>query len=67
MGKVVPFKKPDVKKPDIKQFGGKKQGLCQHGFHDWLIDKKQLFDVKQGKLVTRYLCRRCGKSKVKTD
>jgi hypothetical protein len=25
------------------------------------VDKQSVFDVKQGRLVTRYRCQRCGK------
>lgn len=56
MGDVVPFKKPDAKKP--------KKGLCKHGFHKWKVVKHTRFDSQQGKLVTRYQCERCGKRKV---
>ena len=55
LGKVIPFKRPAIKK----------LGMCQHGFHDWVIDKKRKFEVRQGKLVTRYVCSRCGLEKVK--
>jgi hypothetical protein len=55
MGDVLPFKKPAVK--------GK--GLCQHGFHHWVVDKDRKFDVRKGKLVTLYRCSRCGLEKVK--
>ncbi len=34
--------------------------LCKRGFHKWVADKTRPFDVKQGKLVTRYRCERCG-------
>jgi hypothetical protein len=39
--------------------------LCRHGHHKWQVDKAKQFDVKQGKLVTRYRCVRCGKERVK--
>jgi hypothetical protein len=58
MGDILPFKKPQKKTPN--------RGMCQHGFHRWLICKEKRFDVKQGKLVTVYRCERCGKEKVKT-
>ena len=54
MGKVLPFKRP----------AAKKLGMCQHGFHSWAVDKRKQFDVKAGKLVTVYKCRRCGETKV---
>ncbi|WP_101675918.1 hypothetical protein [Alloalcanivorax mobilis] len=56
MGDVVPFQRPAKKRP--------KQGLCQHGYHKWTVVKDTEFDSKQGKLVTRYQCQRCGKQKV---
>ena len=55
MGDVVAFKRPETKK----------RGMCQHGFHRWVIDKDKKFDVRQGKLVTRYRCARCGVEKIK--
>ena len=56
--KVVPFKKPRA--------GKKAQGrsLCKSGFHKWETDKTTRFDVRQGKLVTRKRCKRCGKTVV---
>ena len=54
MGDVVPFKKRT-----------KTLGMCQHGFHQWRVDKQKQFDVKQGRLVTVYKCARCGQTKVK--
>jgi hypothetical protein len=54
MGEILPFKKPR----------GKKLGLCQHGFHQWLVVGNTRFDVKKGKLVTAYKCSRCGLEKV---
>lgn len=58
MGDVLPFKRPDKKKP--------RQGLCQHNVHKWVVCKEKQFDVKAGKLVTVYRCERCGKQKVKS-
>ena len=55
MGDVVEFKKR----------GGKRLGMCQHGYHDWQIFQGKKFDVRQGRLVTVYRCRRCGAEKVK--
>jgi len=56
MGDVVPFRQPASRKP--------RKGLCQHGFHKWKVVKDTEFDSKQGRLVTRYRCQRCGKEKV---
>ena len=55
--KVLVFKK---KKLSEKHKG---KTLCKSGFHKWVILKDRQFDVKQGKLVTVYQCRRCGKQK----
>lgn len=55
MGDVLPFKK---RKPSDKAKG---TTLCRSGFHKWKADKTTSFDVREGKLVTRYVCERCGK------
>ena len=57
MGDVVQFKK---KKPTGKNNGNI---LCKRGFHKWAVDKEQQFDTQQGKLVTVFKCKRCGKIK----
>ena len=57
MGDVIPFKKP---KASEKHKG---KSLCRSGFHKWEIVQSQQFDVKAGKLVTVYRCKRCGKIK----
>lgn len=57
MGDIVQFKK---KKPSEKHKG---KLLCTRGFHKWEIDKEKQFDVKQGRLVTVFKCKRCGKIK----
>lgn len=57
MSNVVPFKKPSLK----EKHRGK--SLCKSGFHKWEVDNTRPFDVKQGSLVTHYLCRRCGATK----
>ncbi|PHR51503.1 hypothetical protein [Cycloclasticus sp.] len=59
MAKIIPFKKKTLSE---KHKGGT---LCRNGHHAWAIDKGQQFDVKQGKLVTLYRCRRCKVSKQK--
>ncbi len=59
MGDVLTFKR----KTDWQKHKGK--SLCREGFHKWKIVTKQQFDVKQGRLVTRYRCTRCGEEKVK--
>jgi hypothetical protein len=45
----------------------KGKGLCREGFHKWKVDKQSVFDVKQGRLVTRYRCLRCGKIRTKGE
>ncbi|MCU7851248.1 MAG: hypothetical protein KZQ80_03455 [Candidatus Thiodiazotropha sp. (ex Monitilora ramsayi)] len=57
MPKILKFKKP---KASDKHKG---KGLCREGFHKWVVDKQSVFDVKQGRLVTRYRCSRCGKTR----
>jgi len=56
VGDIIAFKK---KTP-------KARGMCQHGFHKWVIWKDKQFDVKAGKLVTVYRCARCEAQKVVT-
>jgi hypothetical protein len=58
---VVPFKRPSQAP---RQKG---KTLCRNGHHKWRVDKTRQFDVKQGRLVTRYRCERCGKEKVRAD
>jgi hypothetical protein len=60
MADILAFKKP---KPSQKHKG---KTLCKHNFHKWVEDKKMGFDVKKGKLVTRYRCTRCGATRVKS-
>jgi hypothetical protein len=59
VGEVIKFKIPKAK--------DKHQGktLCKSGFHKWQIVQEKQFDVKLGKLVTIYRCRRCGEMKTK--
>ncbi|MEM9605416.1 MAG: hypothetical protein AAGA11_21330 [Pseudomonadota bacterium] len=59
MAKIVPFKRPDRRK--------RADGLtlCQSGFHKWRTESGTPFDPKQGKLVTRLTCARCGATKTK--
>lgn len=39
--------------------------LCKSGRHKWRTDTETVFDSKQGKLVTRLTCERCGIYKIK--
>ena len=57
MGDVLPFRKP---KPGEKAKG---KTLCREGFHKWELAKHMPFDVKLGKLVSLYRCKRCGTTK----
>jgi hypothetical protein len=61
MGDVIPFRRPS---PGEKHKG---KTLCRHGHHKWVVDKTRQFDVKQGRLVTRYRCARCGKQRVRAE
>jgi hypothetical protein len=61
MAEILPFKRPKL---SDKHRG---KTLCRHGHHKWELDKTAVFDVKLGKLVNRYVCRRCGKTRVRTD
>ncbi|HID50028.1 MAG TPA: hypothetical protein EYP40_10540 [Chromatiales bacterium] len=59
MGDILPFRKPAASERH------KGKTLCKSGFHKWEVVKGNPFDVKQGKMVTRFRCRRCGA--VKTE
>ena len=54
MGDVVTLKKLRSKDKH------KGKTLCKSGFHKWEVVQGNPFDVKQGKMVTRYRCSRCG-------
>ncbi len=54
MGDVVKFRRV----PARQKHKGKT--LCRSGFHKWEPIKDRPFDVRQGRLVTRFRCRRCG-------
>ncbi|MFT6551280.1 MAG: ribosomal protein L32 [Zhongshania marina] len=57
MGDVLPFKR---KPPQ----GKTANTLCREGFHKWRVDKAKKFDVRLGKLITVYVCERCGEKKI---
>ena len=57
MTNILLFKKPKAS----QNHQGKT--LCRSGFHKWEIMTEKRFDVKQGKLVTEYECKRCGRVK----
>lgn len=54
MGELLKFKKPKAS----ERHRGK--SLCKSGFHKWEALSGTPFDVKRGRLVTRYRCARCG-------
>ncbi|HEB99298.1 MAG TPA: hypothetical protein ENJ05_07315 [Thiotrichales bacterium] len=54
MSKVVQFKRP---RASDRHRGNT---LCRRGFHKWQAEPGTPFDVKSGRLVTRYRCVRCG-------
>jgi hypothetical protein len=59
MGEIIQFKRPSA--------GERHRGktLCRHGHHKWVIDKERVFDTRAGRLVTRFLCSRCGAVKTR--
>jgi hypothetical protein len=57
MGDIVQFKKISLKQKH------KGKTLCKSGFHKWQVVKNSPFQVKLGKLLTRYCCERCGATK----
>ncbi len=57
MSDVVSLKK--YRKALMKK-KGKQSTLCGNNFHSWDVVKSNVFDVKQGRLVTQYRCIRCG-------
>lgn len=59
MADIIRFKKP---KASEKHRG---KTLCRSGFHKWEVVETP-FDVRLGRLVTRYRCTRCGASRVES-
>lgn len=59
MGNVIQFKIPRLKEKH------KGRTLCKSGFHKWEVVETP-FDVKKGKMLTRYKCTRCGKIKTES-
>jgi hypothetical protein len=59
MAEILPFQR--------KSAGARHKGntLCRNGHHKWEIEAQAVFDVKQGRLVTRFRCVRCGQTKTK--
>ncbi|MFV2055828.1 MAG: hypothetical protein ACC707_05135 [Thiohalomonadales bacterium] len=60
MSNVIKFKKVSLKERH------KGKTLCRSGFHKWQVDKESQFDSKQGLLVTRLTCKRCGTTKIES-
>lgn len=58
MTNVVKFRKAS---PADRHKG---KSLCRHGFHKWEVVEGTPFDVKSGRLVTRYRCVRCQATRV---
>lgn len=67
MGDILPFKRPasGSRKKSLSELH-KGKTLCKSDFHKWEISKDKQFDSRQGKLVTLYVCQRCGKTKSKS-
>lgn len=59
MGEVVKFERPSPQKRN------KGKTLCKSGFHKWQVVERP-FDVKLGKLVTHYRCKRCGATRTES-
>lgn len=60
MGEVIAFKAAKKKKQQSSQAAAT---LCREGHHKWEIDQEKQFDSREGRLVTLYICSRCGKKK----
>ena len=57
MADILAFKKNKLSRKH------KGKTLCRSGFHKWEIVEEKQFEVTQGRLVTVYRCKRCGKQK----
>lgn len=57
MGEIIPFKKKTLTEKH------KGNTLCREGHHAWRLDKERQFDVKKGRLLNVYHCKRCGINK----
>ena len=56
MADILQFKKPKA--------SSKGKTLCANNHHKWTVDTARKFDVKKDRLVTAYICARCGKTKI---
>ena len=54
MAEILTFRRPKASERH------KGDTLCRSGHHKWKLESDAVFDVKLGKLVTRYRCIRCG-------
>ena len=54
-----------IKLQSARQTRAERKTLCRSGFHKWQVMTEARFDVRQGKLVTRERCHRCGEERVK--
>lgn len=59
MADILQFKKPTAAER------AKGKTLCRRGFHKWVVDSDTTFDSKQGRLVTRWRCSRCGATRTR--
>lgn len=64
MSKVVSL---DKHRKNVRQQKGKQSTLCGNGFHSWEVVTGNRFDVKAGKLVTQYRCKRCGTTRTTAE
>ncbi len=39
--------------------------MCGRGFHKWEDEPRKQFDVKQGRLISEEVCKRCGKRRTR--
>jgi len=56
MADIITFRSAKPKRPLSRT-------LCRNGHHKWCVVKSDPFAVRQGGLITRYRCERCGKEK----
>jgi hypothetical protein len=61
MADILRFRKPTAAEC------AKGKTLCRSGFHKWAVDGDTTFDSKQGRLVTRLRCTRCGAFKTQAQ
>ncbi len=59
MSEIIPFRRKTAREK------ARGKTLCRNGFHKWEAVKERPFDVKEGKLLTLYRCRRCGATQIR--